>query len=94
MRRRRSAARSRSPDVALVLELEVKRPYPTRASARWAHVAPMAHSITSSARARRVGEIVSSSARAVLRLMKSSTLVACWTGRSAGLAPARILPVT
>ena len=33
------------------------------------------------------------SALAVLRLMYSSTLVACWTGRSAGFSPLRIRPV-
>ena len=32
------------------------------------------------------------SALAVLRLMTSSNLVGCWTGRSAGLAPLRIFP--
>ena len=50
------------------------------------------HSITSSARAKRVGGIVSPSALAVIRLMTSSTLVLCWIGRSAGLAPLRIFP--
>src|SRR5262245_43930688 len=29
---------------------------------------------------------------AVLRLMTNSNLVGCWTGKSAGLAPLRILP--
>ena len=33
------------------------------------------------------------SALAVLRLMISSTLVACWTGRSAGFSPLRMRPV-
>jgi hypothetical protein len=32
------------------------------------------------------------SALAVLRLMNSSTLVTCWTGRSAGFSPLRIRP--
>jgi len=49
------------------------------------------HSITSSARARRAGGMARPSAWAVLRLMTSSTFVACWTGRSAGLAPLRTL---
>src|SRR5271169_6860492 len=48
------------------------------------------HSITSSARAKSVGGIVNPSALAVLRLMTSSSLMLCWTGRSAGLAPLRI----
>ena len=33
------------------------------------------------------------SALAVLRLMTSSTFVACWTGRSAGFSPLRMRPV-
>ena len=50
------------------------------------------HSITSSARARSNCGTVRPSALAVFRLMISSNLVACWTGRSAGLAPLRIFP--
>src|SRR5206468_12480457 len=50
-----------------------------------------AHSITSSARARIAGAIVRPSALAVFRLMTNSNLVGCCTGRSAGLAPLRIL---
>src|ERR1700731_4639733 len=50
------------------------------------------HSITSSARARIDGGTVSPSALAVLRLTTSSNVVGCCTGRSAGLAPLRILP--
>src|SRR5215204_3102317 len=52
---------------------------------------PPSHSITSSARARRVGGIVRPSALAVLRLIVSSYRVACSTGRSEGLSPLRIL---
>src|SRR5262249_7301710 len=52
-----------------------------------------AHWITSSARPRSDSGIVSPSALAVLRLMISSTLVACWTGRSAGFSPLSIRPV-
>ena len=37
--------------------------------------------------------ISSPSALAVLRLMTNSNLADCWTGRSAGLAPLRTLPV-
>src|SRR6516164_3948907 len=51
------------------------------------------HSITSSARTSRAVGIVRPSALAVLRLMISSTLVACWTGRSAGFSPLRMRPV-
>src|SRR5450759_2069024 len=48
-------------------------------------------SITSSARASSVGGILIPSALAVLRLMTSSNLVGCSTGKSAGLAPFNIL---
>jgi hypothetical protein len=49
------------------------------------------HSITSSARARSDSGMVRPRALAVLRLITSSNLVGCSTGRSAGLAPLRIL---
>jgi hypothetical protein len=49
------------------------------------------HSITSSARASSVGGTSRPSALAVLRLITSSYFEACSTGRSAGLAPLRIL---
>src|SRR6188472_1106971 len=48
------------------------------------------HSITSSARASKVGGTVRPSALAVLRLIASRYLLACSTGRSAGLAPLSI----
>ena len=50
------------------------------------------HSITSSARASSVGGIWRPSAFAVFRLITSSYLVGCMTGRSAGLSPLRIRP--
>ena len=50
-----------------------------------------AHWITSSARNSSDGGIVRPRALAVLRLMTSSNLVGCSTGKSAGLAPLRIL---
>ena len=50
------------------------------------------HSITSSALTKSVGGTVNPSALAVFRLMTSSNLVLCWTGRSAGLVPLRIFP--
>jgi hypothetical protein len=50
-----------------------------------------AQRITSSARKRSVGGIVRPSALAVLRLMTSSNFQGCSTGRSAGLAPFKIL---
>ena len=49
------------------------------------------YSITSSARASSVGGKSRPSGFAVLRLMTSSNLVGCWTGRSAGFAPRRTL---
>jgi hypothetical protein len=51
----------------------------------------VAYRMTSSARRSRDGGIVSPSALAVLRLITSSNLVGCSTGRSPGFAPFRIL---
>jgi hypothetical protein len=51
---------------------------------------PALHWITSSAVANSVSGIVRPSALAVLRLMTSSNLVGCWTGRSAGFSPLRM----
>ena len=48
---------------------------------------PPSHSITSSARARRVGGIVTPRALAVFRLTTNSNVVGCSIGKSAGLAP-------
>ena len=50
-------------------------------------VASRRHSMTSSERARIDGGTVRPSASAVLRLITSSNLVGCWTGRSAGFSP-------
>src|SRR6476619_6122900 len=50
------------------------------------------HSITSSARADRVGGTSRPSALAVFRLITNSNLVDCTTGRSPGFAPLRIRP--
>jgi hypothetical protein len=49
------------------------------------------HSITSSARARSDSGMVSPSALAVVRLITSSNLVGCSTGKSPGFAPRKIL---
>jgi hypothetical protein len=49
------------------------------------------YSITSSARVSSVGGTMMSSAFAVFRLITSSYLVGCSTGRSAGFAPLKIL---
>src|SRR5262245_35885881 len=51
------------------------------------------HSITSSARASSVGGTAMRSILAVSALMTSSNLLACTTGRSAGLVPLRMRPV-
>src|SRR5580765_3813252 len=51
------------------------------------------HSITSSARASRVGGISRPMRLAVLRLITSSNFVDWMTGKSAGLAPLRMRPV-
>src|SRR6266498_885359 len=53
----------------------------------------MTYSITSSARPSSESGTARPRALAVLRFMNSSTLVACWTGRSLGFSPLRILPV-
>src|SRR4029434_8772421 len=50
------------------------------------------HSITSSASASRVGGTVTPSALATLRLIASSNLVGCNTGRSAGFVPLSMRP--
>src|SRR5262249_14741229 len=55
-------------------------------------LATAAHSITSSAMASTPGGIVRPSAFAVLRLITSSNLVGCTTGRSAGFVPLRMRP--
>src|SRR5262249_40992964 len=54
-------------------------------------IAPF-QSITSSARARSIGDTVRPSALAVLRLITSSKVVGCSTGRSLGLVPLRMRP--
>src|SRR5262249_3772484 len=53
---------------------------------------PPHHSITSSARASRVGGTSRPSALAVGRVMTSSNLVGCTTGKSAGFSPLRMRP--
>src|SRR5262249_40194516 len=63
-----------------------------RAAEQRDEVAPVAHSITSSARASNCGGTVRPIARAVGRLMTSSILLGCTTGKSAGLAPLRMRP--
>jgi hypothetical protein len=65
---------------------------PLCAKSRLTHCSKMnRYPITSSARARIVGGTVIPIALAVLRLRRSSKVVGCSTGRSAGFAPLRIL---
>src|SRR5262245_37296047 len=59
----------------------------------WANSGHCLYSISSSARPDRGSGMERPNALAVLRLMYSSTFVACWTGRSVGLSPLRIRPV-
>ena len=55
------------------------------------HAPQQGYSITSFARTSKEGGTVRPSALAVLRLITSSNLVGCSTGRSEGLVPLRIL---
>ena len=78
----RPAARQRPrPDAEIVFGGEVS----SRTS-----LSRSLYSITSSARPISGSGMVRPSALAVFRLMINSTLVACWTGRSAGFSPLRI----
>jgi hypothetical protein len=70
-----------APRLATLLKIAT----PARSNARF-------HSITSSARTKINCGTVRPSALAVLRLTTSSNFVGCWTGRSDGLTPLRILP--
>src|SRR5262245_39083340 len=73
-----------------LLRARRERPRRCRAAEQRDDVAPP-HSITSSARASRVGGISSPIPFAVFRLMTNSNFVGSWIGRSVGLAPFRIL---
>src|SRR5262244_1352927 len=68
-----------------------KRTSRNNRAAQQHQLAAVYHSMTSVAQARIDGGTVRPSALAVLRLTTSSNRVGCWTGRSAGLAPVRIL---
>src|SRR5262245_24408615 len=78
-------------DLFGVIVLLLGQPTPGARSAANMRRAPIVYWMTSSARASSDGGMVRPSALAVLRLMTSSNLVGCSTGRSAGLAPLRIL---
>ena len=80
------------PDPALRLRAQRERPRSSYATQdQNQRAAP--HSITSSARASRIGGSSILSSLAVLMLMTNSSLLACSTGKSAGLAPLRIRSV-
>src|SRR5262245_22429623 len=71
--------------------LRARRERPSRRAANQLDErAPPHHSITSSARASKVGGSSRSSALAVLRLITSSNLVGVCTGRSPGFSPLRM----
>jgi len=71
--------------------LNSSRPHALLSSTRGRREAA-GYSITSSAISRKSRGIVRPSAFAVFRLMTSSNLVGCSTGRSEGIAPLRTLP--
>src|SRR5206468_10831408 len=75
-----------------LLRAHRKRPRDRRTADTQNEIPARDHSIISSARRRIDCGTVMPSAFAVLRLITSSNLVGCCTGRSAGLAPVRILP--
>src|SRR5450759_998096 len=62
-----------------------ERPRSHRAAEKRDELAPL-HAINSSARASSAGGTVRPSALAVFMLIVSSTLVDCWTGKSAGFS--------
>src|SRR5712691_348244 len=72
--------------------LRARRARPSHGAAEQHYELAPLHSITSSARASSNGGNSIPSALAVLRLRISSYLVGCSTGRSAALAPFKILP--
>src|SRR5262249_36221747 len=78
--------------LARLLRVRRERPRDSRAADQGDELAAF-HSITSSAATCRLSGTVSPSALAVLRFIRSSNLVGCKTGKSAGLSPLRIRPV-
>src|SRR5215831_5523899 len=77
------------PNALALLRPRRERPGRRRAAESRDELAAL-HSITSSARASRVGGISRPSALAVLRLITKSYLVGACTGRSAGFSPLRM----
>src|SRR6516165_8547457 len=89
-RRRAGAEETNSREPRHLLRARRERPR-RRAAKKCDELATAAHSITSSARASSIGGTCRPSALAVLRLIPSSNLVGCSTGRSDGMVPLRIL---
>src|SRR5262249_8216842 len=81
---------SKPPDAIAWLRARHERPR-RRAAEQREEVAARDHSITSSARASSIGGTVRPIAFAVIRLIASSNLVGCSTGKSSGFAPRKIL---
>src|SRR5690349_7111936 len=71
--------------------LRARAERPRRRSAQPRDESSPFHSITSSARLSRAGEMAVPTDFAVLRFIASSNLTGCSTGRSPGLAPFKIL---
>src|SRR6516164_8134821 len=67
--------------------LRVRRERPRGRAAEQRDERAALHSITSSARSSSIGGTVRPIVLAVFRLITSSNLVGCWTGRSAGFSP-------
>src|SRR5262245_66094013 len=73
-----------------LLRARCDRPRGRRAAEKCDELAAF-HSITSSARPSRIDGTSKPKALAALRLITNSNLVPCWTGKSAGFTPLRIL---
>jgi hypothetical protein len=86
-----SDAARRTPRIRFIEPLPLKRPRRLDQAGLSSGVLFACYWITSSARPSSDGGIVRPRALAVLRLMTSSNFSGCWTGRSAGFAPLRIL---
>src|SRR5262249_3909234 len=87
---RRSAVKQSDHRHRWLLRSCYERPPSCRAAKKRDELATP-HSITSSASASSRSGTLRPSALAVFRLITSSNLVGCWTGRSDALAPLRIL---
>src|SRR5262249_61904934 len=93
-RKHRRGCRAEIPDHRhrRLLRARRQRPRGSHAGDERDEVAPVVHSITSSAATSSLSGTVRPSILAVWWLMTSSNLLACTTGRSAGVAPLRMRP--